>query len=48
MNNKISCKAHYCKYHCENDECKADKVSVGCPSASSSQETCCDTFVPKN
>ena len=48
MDNKIKCRASKCKYHLENDDCKASNVSVGCPSACNSHETCCDTFEPKN
>lgn len=48
MENKIYCKACHCKYHNENDECVASKIMVGNPSACSSNETYCDTFVSKN
>jgi len=48
MDNKIKCRASNCKYHCENDDCTAAKVSVGNPSACTSNETYCDTFIMKN
>ena len=48
MENKVYCKAQNCKYHNGKDECGATKIMVGNPSACTSCETCCDTFVAKN
>ena len=48
MDNKIKCRAENCKYHLANDDCNANKVAVGNPSACTSNETYCDTFVMKD
>ena len=48
METRIYCKANKCKYHTIDNECEAPSISVGNPSACSSCDTCCDTFIPKN
>ncbi|MDD6478202.1 MAG: DUF1540 domain-containing protein [Oscillospiraceae bacterium] len=43
----VACNVKNCMYHNSNDTCNAGRIQVGNFSASTHEETCCDTFKAK-
>ena len=43
----ICCNVKSCRYNDENSCCTAEQISVGPSSASTSSETACATFIPR-
>ena len=47
-NKGVSCSVAECAYHCGENACTADKVSVGPASAKCCADTVCATYKPKS
>lgn len=46
-NTGIKCEVSTCKYYVSGDHCTAEQIQVHNKTASTSQDTNCDTFIPK-
>jgi hypothetical protein len=46
-NTGIKCEVSTCKYYQSGDHCTAEQIQVHNKTASTSQDTNCDTFIPK-
>jgi hypothetical protein len=46
--NGVRCVVNTCSYYANGDHCTASQIEIQCPNASTSSQTDCATFTPKN